>query len=128
MWDEWYLFKLIYYYLPFEIKAFSIITHLFPTLKLKVYVHHFTEYIDQQIFEDAKENCQDMIQLYDEMENAKQPKKIPKLKPIIWSCRCFIRVIESLLIELFFKKKISYLVEVFGLFKFCIIYILNNLY
>jgi hypothetical protein len=48
-----------------------------------VYVHHFTQYIDGSIFDEAYNNATDLIHQYEEFEQVKEPEKIPRLKPLI---------------------------------------------
>jgi hypothetical protein len=47
-------------------------------------LHHYTEYIDQSLFEEAANNTHDLIGTYYEMDKVEyDPKKNIRIKPLI---------------------------------------------
>jgi tubulin epsilon len=51
--------------------------------KRKAHVHHYTEYIEQSLFDESARSTLDLIKTYQEMECIEAPKEIPRLKPLI---------------------------------------------
>eukprot|EP01017_Pseudomicrothorax_dubius_P050473 TRINITY_DN9572_c0_g1_i1.p1 TRINITY_DN9572_c0_g1~~TRINITY_DN9572_c0_g1_i1.p1 ORF type:complete len:464 (-),score=74.97 TRINITY_DN9572_c0_g1_i1:84-1475(-) len=49
----------------------------------KAHLHHYTEYIEVSLFEEASTSTSDLIAQYLELENVKEPSFIPRLLPLI---------------------------------------------
>jgi tubulin epsilon len=51
--------------------------------KRKVFVHHYTEYMEEKHFEDALYGINSLIKKYSELHEVEEPPIQPRLKPII---------------------------------------------
>jgi tubulin epsilon len=51
--------------------------------KRKVYLHHYTEYTDTAIFDEAQSNLTDIVQQYLEINQETAPKEIYRYKPLL---------------------------------------------
>ncbi|XP_073390075.1 uncharacterized protein [Physcomitrium patens] len=49
----------------------------------KVYVHHYTEYMDVSVFDTASNMMDDLIEEYETLETARTPEHLVRLQPII---------------------------------------------
>lgn len=50
--------------------------------KRKVYVHHYTEYIEESIFDESAEVNLQLIREYEELQNRKQIDVVHRYKPL----------------------------------------------
>lgn len=50
----------------------------------KVYVHHYTEYMDVSVFDTASNMMDDLIEEYETLETARTPEHLVRLQPIMY--------------------------------------------